>query len=128
MKLKKDKALEIKQKYRLKYIGEKTGLSKTYICDLFNCKHGCSIETALKIINVIDNEAKVEDYFEYKYDIKDISKELENKSYNDYGNYAVINKENSLIRVYYKNEEVFRLNTKPLGIDISGNLLKGDNK
>lgn len=63
MRLKQDKAEEIKSKYRLDYIAKRLGMSKQFISYLFNEKRTCSKKTAQKIVNIVDEESEIEEYF-----------------------------------------------------------------
>ena len=64
MKLKQDKAKEIKLKYRLNYIAKEVGISKQFISYLFNDKKTCSMDTAMKIVNIVYPNASIDEYFE----------------------------------------------------------------
>lgn len=66
MRLKQDKVQQIKQKYRLDYIAKEIGVSNQFISYLFHNKRGCSKKTAQKIINIVDSNAKLEEYFKEK--------------------------------------------------------------
>ena len=40
------------------------GISKQFISYLFNNKKTCSMDTAMKILNIVDPDAKIDEYFE----------------------------------------------------------------
>lgn len=63
MKLIQNKAEEIKSKYKLDYIARELGVSKQFISYLFHNKKTCKLETAKKLVNIVDPNASVEDYF-----------------------------------------------------------------
>ena len=63
MKLKQNKIKEIKQKYKLDYIARELGISKQFISYLFNEKRTCSKKTAQKIVDIVDKDSKIEEYF-----------------------------------------------------------------
>lgn len=63
MRLKQNKAEEIKNKYKLDYIAKQLGVSKQFISYLFNNKRTCSKKTAQKILDIVDKESKIEKYF-----------------------------------------------------------------
>ena len=64
MRLKQEKAEQIKEKYKLDYIAKQLGISKQFISYLFNNKRTCSKKTAIKILEVIGNESDIEEYFD----------------------------------------------------------------
>lgn len=60
-KIKDDMIDLIKEKYKLRYIANKSMISESYLSLLINQKARCSKKTALLIANSIDS--KVEDIF-----------------------------------------------------------------
>ena len=66
MRLKQEKIQQIKQKYRLDYIAKEIGVSNQFISYLFHNKRGCRKRTAQKIVDIVDSNAKIEEYFTEK--------------------------------------------------------------
>lgn len=56
----------IKKKYKARYIAEESGITETYFSLLLNRKQHCPKRTALTITKILNNKAKIEDYFEKK--------------------------------------------------------------
>lgn len=63
MRLRQEKVKDIKNKYKLEYIAKQIGVSKQFISYLFHNKKTCKVETAKKIVDIVDPNASIEDYF-----------------------------------------------------------------
>ena len=63
--LKKDKAQEIKAKYKASYLVQGIGISKSYISLMLNGKKNCPKRIAYCVVKFLDNDAEIEDYFDY---------------------------------------------------------------
>lgn len=62
-KFKKDKYEEVINKYKIKGMAEKIGITATYLSLILNNKTECKKTVAYCISKAIDSEAEIEDYF-----------------------------------------------------------------
>lgn len=63
-RLKKDKAEEIKKKFKNSYFIDNIGISKCYVSLILNCKRSASKKVAYCFTKLIDSEAEISDFFE----------------------------------------------------------------
>lgn len=63
-RIKKEVSVEIKSKYKQKYIANALGMSQVYISELLNRKLACPKLTAYAFTKLIDMEAEILDFFE----------------------------------------------------------------
>ncbi len=61
--LKEEARKLIKEKYRISYLTEKTGVTRQYISMIVNKKQTCSKTIAYYITKAIDSESEIKDYF-----------------------------------------------------------------